>query len=37
LAKGKYVDVLSLYLSMKNENDERIQIELEQLVNKIKW
>lgn len=37
LSKGKYVDGLSLYLSMKDSNDERTQIELEQLVNKIKW
>lgn len=37
LGKGKYVDVLSLYLSKKNDSDERTQIELEQLLNKIKW
>ncbi len=37
LGKGKYADVLSLYLTMKNETDERIQIELEQLINKMKW
>lgn len=37
LSKGKYVDELSLYLSIKNSNDERTQIELEYLVNKIKW
>jgi len=37
LSKGKYVDKLSLYLSIRNSNDERTQIELEHLVNKIKW
>jgi hypothetical protein len=37
LSKGKYVDRLSLYLSLKNSNDERTQIELEQLINKMKW
>lgn len=37
LSKGKYIDELSLYLSIKNSNDERTQIELEHLVNKIKW
>jgi hypothetical protein len=37
LGKGKYVDELSLYLTLKNNNDERTQIELEHLVNKIKW
>lgn len=37
LSKGKYTDVLSLYLSMKNETDERIQIELQHLINKTKW
>ncbi|MEJ0101298.1 MAG: hypothetical protein WDO19_01535 [Bacteroidota bacterium] len=37
LSKGKYIDELSLYLSMKNNNDERTQIELEHLVNKMKW
>ncbi len=37
LGKGKYVDVLSLYLSRKNDSDERTQIELEQLLNKVKW
>lgn len=37
LSKGKDVDRLSLYLSMKNATDERIQIELEQLLKNIKW
>lgn len=37
LSKGKYVDGLSLYLSMKNGDDERTQIELDQLINKMKW
>ena len=31
------VDKLSLYLSLKNNDDERIQIELENLINDIKW
>lgn len=37
LSKEKYVDGLSLYLSMKNSNDERTQIEIEELINKMKW
>ena len=37
LTKGHYVDKLSLYLSLKNNDDERIQIELENLINDIKW
>lgn len=37
LSKSKYVDMLSLYLSMKDSNDDRTQIELEKLLNKVKW
>lgn len=37
LTEGHYVDKLSLYLSLINNNDERIQIELENLINDIKW
>lgn len=36
LTTGSIVDPLSLYLSMKASNDERIQIELDKLVNFIK-
>ena len=31
------VDKLSLYLSMRNNQDERIQIELEQLIDTMIW
>lgn len=37
LSSRKYVDILSLYLSLKDNSDDRIQIELEQLINKMKW
>lgn len=37
LTQGHYVDKLSLYLSLINNNDERIQIELDNLINDIKW
>ena len=33
----KYVDPLSLYLCFKNDADERIQIELEKLIEKYIW
>ena len=33
----KMVDPLSLYLSLKDSKDERIQMELEHLINNIKW
>lgn len=36
LSCGDYVDRLSLFLSLKDNNDDRIQIELEQLINSIK-
>ena len=31
------VDKLSLYLSLKDNDDERIQIELERLINEMSW
>ena len=31
------VDKLSLYLSLKDNEDERIQIELERLINEMSW
>lgn len=32
-----YVDKLSLYLSLINDEDERVQIELEHLLETIEW
>ncbi len=37
LSEGRYVDKLSLYLSLKDNEDERIRIELESLINGIQW
>ncbi|MGM0651054.1 MAG: MarR family transcriptional regulator [Bacteroidota bacterium] len=37
LAKEKYVDPLSLYLSLKNNMDERIQMALEQMLKTYIW
>lgn len=37
LTKSKIVDPLSLYLSLKDAEDERIQISLKQIMEKIKW
>lgn len=37
LTHGNVVDKLSLYLSLKDTDDERIQIELENLINSIQW
>lgn len=37
LREGDTVDKLSLYLSLKDNEDERIQIELEHLIEGIKW
>ena len=37
LAKGDAVDRLSLYLSMKDHADERIQIALENLIEDMPW
>jgi hypothetical protein len=31
------VDPLSLYLSFSNSSDERVQQQLEQLIEEIKW
>lgn len=35
LAHGNYIDVISLYAQFKDSKDERVQIEIESLVNKI--
>jgi hypothetical protein len=37
LADNYYVDPLSLYLCLRNHPDERIEIALTQLIEKIKW
>jgi hypothetical protein len=37
LSKSGIVDRLSLYLSLKDSKDERIQIELDNMINEIKW
>lgn len=37
LSKSGVVDRLSLYLSLKDNEDERIQIELDNMINEIKW
>jgi hypothetical protein len=37
LSSVKVVDKLSLYLSLKDNEDERVQIELENMINEIKW
>ena len=37
LAKNGVIDPLSLYLSIRANDDERIQIELKDLMNSIKW
>ena len=37
LSCGDYVDRLSLFLSLKDNTDDRVQIELEQLIDSIKW
>ena len=37
LASGNYVDVCSLYAQFKGSKDERVQIEIEGLVNEILW
>ncbi|MGL4410814.1 MAG: hypothetical protein ACRCTF_01545 [Bacteroidales bacterium] len=37
LSNGGYVDKLSLYASLKEEQDERVQIELKNLIDEIKW
>lgn len=37
LAQGNYIDVISLYAQFKDDKDERVQIEIESLVNEILW
>ena len=37
LSTEEVVDKLSLYLSLKDNEDERIQIELERLINEMSW
>ncbi|MDR1583513.1 MAG: hypothetical protein LBS55_09710 [Prevotellaceae bacterium] len=37
LSNNGFVDKLSLYLLFKNDTDERIQSELEQMINEIQW
>lgn len=37
LSNTDTVDRLSLYLSLKDNEDERVQIELDNLINEIKW
>lgn len=37
LSDNGTVDKLSLYLSLRDNSDERIQIELEKMLNEIKW
>jgi DNA-binding MarR family transcriptional regulator len=37
LSNNGFVDRLSLFLLLKDDGDERIQNELEQLINKMKW
>ncbi len=37
LAKENVVDPLSLYLSMKSNEDERVRIELKNLINNVRW
>jgi DNA-binding MarR family transcriptional regulator len=37
LSDNGFIDRLSLYLIFKNDSDERVQTELEQLINEIQW
>lgn len=37
LAQGNYIDLISLYAQFKDDRDERVQIEIESLVNNILW
>ena len=37
LAGGNVVDPLSLFLSLKDDEDERIQMELDTLIENIRW
>jgi hypothetical protein len=37
LSESGVVDRLSLYLLLKDYDDERVQIELEHMIHEIKW
>ena len=37
LSEERYIDVISLYAQFKDDRDERVQIEIESLVNNILW
>lgn len=37
LSQGNYIDVFSLYAQVKDDKDERVQIEIESLVNERLW
>ena len=37
LSQGNYIDVFSLYAQFKDDKDERVQIEIESLVNEHLW
>jgi hypothetical protein len=37
LGDHEMVDPLSLYLSLRNSQDERVQQQLEQLIAEVKW
>jgi hypothetical protein len=37
LSGNEYVDRLSLYLSLRDNEDERIQIECDTLIEEMKW
>jgi len=37
LSSGEFVDKLSLYLTLRNSDDERIEIELKQMISNIEW
>lgn len=37
LSADKYVDSLSLYLSLRDSDDERVQMECDNLINDMKW
>jgi hypothetical protein len=37
LTKNNTVDKLSLYLSLRNNEDERVQIELDNMINEMIW
>ncbi len=37
VSSGTYVDKLSLYLTLKDDNDPRVEKELETMLNEIKW